>query len=1516
MKTVYLHGKLGKRFGKKWELAADSVVELFSAIECNSEGFLSYLVSAEKRGVNYCIFKKDPCRIKSKKELSSSLVTKDQVEMKGSNKEIHVIPSPQGGDPFSILALWTTVAGVTKLTVLGKIVAAVAISFIVGAIMKSLFKPPKKGKPTTTKSYLLQGSQNRTAQGVAVPIGYGTLKIGSTNISQDRMSQRLARSSSSSASALESFSSIEYLELLSEGPIGGIVSQDGTVLRNTDPREGIYLNNVPIKNPDPNGEQNGSLNFILNEEGKIPEVQLGNEGSGQIISNESMMTSEYGTKLYGAGPYQNNSGKRAHRTSFEEAVNNDAKMVSHFVANSEVTRVRLTFGAVMQVQLDNGGNSEEQVGFAIKILKDNKEYNVLDFASGCQVSQNPNGVLTTIVESAPLKGRLTQQAKNFFITGIATSTYDFDIVIDFPAPVIKSKGVTFKIVKVTNELDPSARGGNLGGLGKNRDLHFVSATDYVREKLLYPHSSICKLRFDSKNFSSIPQRSYLARLKKVLIPSNYNPSSRKYDGPWDGLFKGQADSSESIHSVPDSFLEWTDNPAWVYYDMLNNPRFGAAKYGLKEENIDKWQLYRIAKYCDQLVETSYPVETSSGLPRAFFTENKDDDESFEIRIEKDQLTEDPNDSIHRSRADYAMSESQFEEEFGSGASFKGKKVAFYISTSGSTANTRQENSCRRSGEIIIEERTIISSDAKNRTIKVQGPAFSPRSSQDINYNLSTGGSTYGACCSQINHPVVEPRFTANLYVTDRMEALGMINQIASIFRGITTYYNGKIVAVQDSQKSPVALFNTSNVSIDGFSYAGISKDQKITTSLVRFNNKDNNFKQDLVVEEDPGAIQRFGYKEEETLGFGITSESQARRLAKWMLFTTQLEIETVSFKAGAEASYLFPGAIFEVSDETRAGSTKSGRVLDIQTHETFYSQENDVDSEKVSILSPHILLDKSMMSEPFRNQPEIAVCVGVASSSDEKISQRAPFERSEKDQDAEIESIFTPQILRFNCAIDHSGISSKKGPQGQFVKATNLELKLPFGVDVGKNLFKIFNQPFEDGEVIKFLSEGALPTGLEHDKFYYVFESTKHTFKIKDKDLSDPSALEVQIQDEGFDKLGNSVNIAFVLCSKIRTAEALDKVSIGSSWSLVGRVAGKGDKVFSNDPNVKSFLELSDSLYAKGWFKSDFLGWIWISANDWVFSAAFGWMFIGESTSLRTWIWFEKMQEWVFIAPKRVNDQKRHWWNIGAEWVYVFYEGDDPIKIFIYNSNPVGVGQPVYIGSWAAPAISSHNSGDLGNHIALKSQEKSSVATPPAAKTGLEESMFDMIKNSEDYVEIDIVPDGIRAVGIGGDREESLQGGPAVRITLTSIRSKSVRIPDNFSAYIDASSVPTHFGLNSKEQTYKLIKVSDTECEIANSSAVATNLGTSFFGGGAVSFIRSSFNDVDSQLDSQLFRTMSVKEIDGNLYEVSGLEYVPAKFGAVDKRTKVVRPRLPIPPQASMDIPDAPTDLILTDLTL
>ena len=94
-------------------------------------------------------------------------------------------------------------------------------------------------------------------------------------------------------------------------------------------------------------------------------------------------------------------------------------------------------------------------------------------------------------------------------------------------------------------------------------------------------------------------------------------TSRKYDGAWDGLFKGQLDSAQSISEISEENKYWTDNPAWIFYDLLHNPRYGIGKYGLEETNIDKWQLYKIAKYCDELVETNYPVETASGKPRAF-----------------------------------------------------------------------------------------------------------------------------------------------------------------------------------------------------------------------------------------------------------------------------------------------------------------------------------------------------------------------------------------------------------------------------------------------------------------------------------------------------------------------------------------------------------------------------------------------------------------------------------------------------------------------------------------------------------------------------------------------------------------------------------------------------------------------------------------------------------------------------------------------------------------------------------
>lgn len=109
----------------------------------------------------------------------------------------------------------------------------------------------------------------------------------------------------------------------------------------------------------------------------------------------------------------------------------------------------------------------------------------------------------------------------------------------------------------------------------------VEGTDV---KLSYANTAAVMISIDSAQFNSIPRRAYDVMGLRVRVPSNYNPATREYTGNWDGTFK----------------VEWTDNPAWCYYDLLTNERYGLGEF-VRAENVDKWGLYQIAKYCDELV---------------------------------------------------------------------------------------------------------------------------------------------------------------------------------------------------------------------------------------------------------------------------------------------------------------------------------------------------------------------------------------------------------------------------------------------------------------------------------------------------------------------------------------------------------------------------------------------------------------------------------------------------------------------------------------------------------------------------------------------------------------------------------------------------------------------------------------------------------------------------------------------------------------------------------------------------
>ena len=295
-----------------------------------------------------------------------------------------------------------------------------------------------------------------------------------------------------------------------------------------------------------------------------------------------------------------------------------------------------------------------------------------------------------------------------------------------------------------------------------------SYTEIIDGKFRYPNSAIVGVRIDASQFDSIPRRSYDLRLLKVKIPSNYNPQTRAYSGVWDGTFK----------------VAWTDNPAWCFYDLVTNSRYGLGGF-IPEAQVDKWTLYAIGRYCDELV------------PNGF------------------------------------------------------------------------------------------------------------------------GGT--------------EPRYTCNIYFQSREEAYTVINNMASIFRGMPYWASGAITLGYDAPSDPVYQFSNSNV-VDGvFSYQGSAIKARHTVALVTWNDPEDFYRQKVEYVEDADGIARYGIVQTEVIAVGCTSRGQANRAGRWILFTEQSETELVTFKTGIEGNQIRPSNVIQIADEARAGTRTGGRVSSATT---------------------------------------------------------------------------------------------------------------------------------------------------------------------------------------------------------------------------------------------------------------------------------------------------------------------------------------------------------------------------------------------------------------------------------------------------------------------------------------------------------------------------------------------------------------------------------------------------------
>lgn len=170
-------------------------------------------------------------------------------------------------------------------------------------------------------------------------------------------------------------------------------------------------------------------------------------------------------------------------------------------------------------------------------------------------------------------GGAWQTVLNTSVTGKTTSGYERSHRIDLPQA---GSTWTIRLRKITSDA-------NSAKIGDTMTLQ--SFTEVIDAKLRYPNTALLYIEFDSSQFNgSIPQISCEPRGRVIRVPDTYDPETRTYSGTWAGKFK----------------WAWTDNPAWIFYDLVVSDRFGLGDR-LTTANIDKWTLYQVAQYCDQMV---------------------------------------------------------------------------------------------------------------------------------------------------------------------------------------------------------------------------------------------------------------------------------------------------------------------------------------------------------------------------------------------------------------------------------------------------------------------------------------------------------------------------------------------------------------------------------------------------------------------------------------------------------------------------------------------------------------------------------------------------------------------------------------------------------------------------------------------------------------------------------------------------------------------------------------------------
>nr|UVX45941.1 MAG: Putative tail protein [Bacteriophage sp.] len=195
------------------------------------------------------------------------------------------------------------------------------------------------------------------------------------------------------------------------------------------------------------------------------------------------------------------------------------------------------------------------------------------------LTQKDNGDMVGSVVEYKIEMAVDGASYQTYLTGKidgknTTGGYDRSIRVNLPQDFTSQ--VLIRVSRVTPDSD---------GVKVVDAFQVQSYAEVIDAKFRYPLTAMLYVEFDSDLFQNqIPTISLKKKWKIIQVPSNYDPINRTYSGSWDGVFK----------------WAWSNNPAWVLYDLIMNQRYGLDQRELGIP-VDKWSLYEVAQYCDELV---------------------------------------------------------------------------------------------------------------------------------------------------------------------------------------------------------------------------------------------------------------------------------------------------------------------------------------------------------------------------------------------------------------------------------------------------------------------------------------------------------------------------------------------------------------------------------------------------------------------------------------------------------------------------------------------------------------------------------------------------------------------------------------------------------------------------------------------------------------------------------------------------------------------------------------------------